>query len=70
MDDSIHQQVSEALQARIRGLPADLAIPPPVFLAMEGEFLKFDEPAKTLMTRFPVLAGLFGVWGWQPRGLR
>jgi uncharacterized protein (TIGR00369 family) len=55
MMSTVHQRIMTALEERRRTSPEGLLIPPPAFLAMQGEFVEFDEGALTLTTRFPVL---------------
>ena len=44
-------------------------IPPPVFDAMKGEFLAFDDKAGSLTTRFPVLKEHLNPYGSMQGGM-
>jgi len=69
MVHSEHERVREALHERMRRAQMDLVIPPPAFLAMHGEFVAFDETAKTLSTRFPVLSEQLNPFGTMQGGM-
>jgi acyl-coenzyme A thioesterase PaaI-like protein len=59
--DNIHQR----LGARVD----EYLIPPPVFKAMQGEFLDFDEEHGILKTRFPVLEKFLNPYGSMQGGM-
>lgn len=68
MEVSNHAKVSEALQNTMRGRADGLVIPPPAFVAMQGEFLEFDENGKTLTARFPILENQLNPFGTMQGG--
>jgi acyl-coenzyme A thioesterase PaaI-like protein len=68
MEVSNHAKVSEALQNTMRGRAEGLVIPPPAFVAMQGEFLEFDENGKTLTARFPILENQLNPFGTMQGG--
>jgi acyl-coenzyme A thioesterase PaaI-like protein len=68
-NDSDGEQIRAALRARMQEQGERLVIPPPVFLAMKGEFLEFDEQAKTLTTRFPILDDQLNPFGTMQGGM-
>ena len=47
----------------------DYLIPPPVFIAMQGEFIEFDLDIGTLTTRFPVLDEFRNPYGSMQGGM-
>lgn len=47
----------------------DYLIPPPVFIAMQGEFLEFDLDIGSLTTRFPVLEEFRNPYGTMQGGM-
>ena len=69
MRSSDHERISEALRAKMQGRAEDLVLPPPVFVAMRGEFLEFDEKSKTLTARFPVLSAQLNPFGTMQGGM-
>jgi acyl-coenzyme A thioesterase PaaI-like protein len=65
-----HEEISAALGAvRSEGGGAGLAMPPPVFLAMRGEFISFDRQAKVMTVRFPVLPEQLNPYGTMQGGM-
>jgi acyl-coenzyme A thioesterase PaaI-like protein len=69
MNNSEHEKIRDALQARMREMAAELIIPPPAFLTMQGEFLEYSESDQTLTTRFPVLPALLNPFGTMQGGM-
>ena len=59
--DIIHRRLGERVD-RFR-------VPPPVFEAMQGEFLAYDVEAGTLTTRFPVLDHYLNPYGTMQGGM-
>jgi acyl-coenzyme A thioesterase PaaI-like protein len=55
MKPTNRETLGAVLESRMRGRAEGLVIPPPAFVAMQGEFLEFDEPQNKLTARFPVL---------------
>ena len=42
-------------------------VPPPVFLAMKGEFLSYDATQMSLQCKFPVMAEQLSLWVYAGR---
>ncbi len=68
MNRPTHERIMAALVTCAERLPPNLRMPPPSFLTMRGEFLEFDEAAKTLTVRFPVLEGYLNPFGTMQGG--
>ena len=49
------EELHEILEKKFRGRMQEFLLPPPVFLAMQGELIKMDLQAGILEARFPVL---------------
>jgi uncharacterized protein (TIGR00369 family) len=64
-----HQQVVRALQACVEARQEGFEIPPPVFLAMQGEFVSYDGDRMTLVARFPVQAHQLNPFGTMQGGM-
>jgi acyl-coenzyme A thioesterase PaaI-like protein len=52
--NDLSTRILDALQARLGERVAEYRVPPPVFVAMQGQFVAFDPEAGTLSARFPV----------------
>lgn len=62
--------IDAALSKILAGSGADrLLMPPPVFVAMRGEFIGFDQENKILTVRFPVLAEQLNPYGSMQGGM-
>ena len=59
----------EMVRQRLGDNMDEYFIPPPVFEAMEGEFLAFDKDSGTLTTRFPVLDKHLNPYGTMQGGM-
>ena len=59
--DTIHERLGERLD--------EFLIPPPVFIAMQGEFLTFDAQDGVLVTHFPVLKEYLNPYGAMQGGI-
>ena len=57
------------VQERLGDRFDDYLIPPPVFIAMQGEFMDFDLDSGTLTTRFPVLDQFRNPYGFMQGGM-
>ncbi len=57
------------VQERLGDRFDDYLIPPPVFIAMQGEFMVFDLDSGTLTTRFPVLDQFRNPYGFMQGGM-
>ena len=64
-DTSIMEIIHQRLGDRIN----EFLVPPPVFKAMQGEFLTFDQEAGVLQTRFPVLEIFLNPYGSMQGGM-
>jgi acyl-coenzyme A thioesterase PaaI-like protein len=61
--------IAKAIQQRLGDRLDEFLIPPPVFVAMQGEFLSFDPEGGTLTTRFPVLQEHLNPYGTMQGGM-
>jgi acyl-coenzyme A thioesterase PaaI-like protein len=61
--------IAEIIQQRLGDRMDQYLIPPPVFVAMQGEFLAFDPEGGTLETRFPVLREHLNPYGTMQGGM-
>ncbi len=59
----------EILQARLGEAIEDYQIPPPVFVDMQGEFVRFNAAEGWLVTRFPVLERYCNPYGSMQGGM-
>ena len=64
-DASIMEIIHHRLGDRIN----EFLVPPPVFKAMQGEFLTFDQEVGVLQTRFPVLEKFLNPYGSMQGGM-
>ena len=65
----MHDELMEIIRDKLGDQQDKYLIPPPVFAAMEGEFLAFDRDAGTLITRFPVLEAHLNPYGAMQGGM-
>lgn len=61
--------VWDALRNRLGDRLGEYVIPPPVFVAMQGEFLRFDLDDGSLTARFPVLGDYLNPFGAMQGGM-
>ena len=61
--------LTDIIRNRLGEEARNYVIPPPVFEAMEGEFLAFDRNARSLTTRFPVLRQHLNPYGSMQGGM-
>lgn len=57
------------LESKFRDRIDQFAFPPPVFMAMQGEFIQLDLEAGLLTTRFPVLPSYLNPYGTMQGGM-
>jgi acyl-coenzyme A thioesterase PaaI-like protein len=65
----IHDEIMDIIRDKLGDQQDRYLIPPPVFHAMEGEFLRFDPDAKSLTTRFPILEAHLNPYGAVQGGM-
>jgi acyl-coenzyme A thioesterase PaaI-like protein len=65
VDASIIEIIYQRLGERMN----EFHLPPPVFKAMQGEFLSFDQDRGILKTRFPVLDSFLNPYGSMQGGM-
>jgi acyl-coenzyme A thioesterase PaaI-like protein len=61
--------VSETLRRKLGDRVDEYAFPPPVFAAMQGEFLEIDLDSGTLTVQFPVLDNYLNPYGTMQGGM-
>lgn len=61
--------IIDIIRKRLGDRADEYLIPPPVFVAMRGEFLAFDSDAESLTTRFPVLETSLNPYGSMQGGM-
>ena len=61
--------VKKAFDKMVGEMKDKVIVPPPVFDAMKGEFLRFDEEKGTLENRFPVLYEQLNPYGSMQGGI-
>ena len=61
--------VWDALRNRLGDRLGEYVIPPPVFVAMQGEFLRFDLDDGSLTAQFPVLEDYLNPFGAMQGGM-
>jgi len=61
--------IMELIENRLGDRFDEYLIPPPVFVAMHGEFLTFDRDGELLTTRFPVLEKYLNPYGSMQGGM-
>jgi acyl-coenzyme A thioesterase PaaI-like protein len=67
--DALPPLIAQSIQQRLGDRSDEYLIPPPVFVAMQGEFLAFDPEGGTLTTRFPVLQEYLNPYGAMQGGM-
>jgi len=63
------ENIKRLFEEKVGAMKDKLTIPPPVFDAMKGEFLKFDEENSTLDNRFPILREQLNPYGTVQGGV-
>jgi acyl-coenzyme A thioesterase PaaI-like protein len=67
--NTLHIMIMDTLRARLGDRLQEFAFPPPVFLAMKGEFVEFDRDTGSLTARFPVQASHLNPYGTVQGGM-
>jgi acyl-coenzyme A thioesterase PaaI-like protein len=67
--DPLSPAIMAILKERLGNQIAQYTFPPPVFAAMQGQFVAFDLEAGTLTARFPVLAHYLNPYGTMQGGM-
>ena len=62
-------QIMSILQNRFGDRMEDFVFPPPVFIAMQGEFLEYNSENHSLNVRFPVLESWLNPYGIMQGGM-
>ena len=65
----MQSQIMDIIRGRLGERADDYRVPPPVFLAMQGEFLAFNPEEGWLTTRFPVLDTHLNPYGSMQGGM-
>ena len=65
----LYTQIMGILEDRLGERVGDFSFPPPVFTAMQGEFLGFDLESGTLKVAFPVLDEQLNPYGTMQGGM-
>ena len=68
-NSGLPENVLNAFNNMVGDIKGNVTIPPPVFEAMKGEFLKFDEENGILECRFPVLKEHLNPYGTMQGGI-
>jgi uncharacterized protein (TIGR00369 family) len=61
--------IMDIIASRLGDRLDEYRIPPPIFVAMHGEFLQFDRDEELLITRFPVLERYLNPYGAMQGGM-
>ena len=67
--DSVHGAVWDALRANLGDRLDDYPVPPPVFEAMQAEFVDYDPVGQRLTARFPVCEIYLNPYGTMQGGM-
>lgn len=67
--DPLSAQVTEVLRHRFGDRLEEYAFPPPVFAAMQGQFLEIDLDSGKLTVQFPVLESYLNPYGTMQGGM-
>jgi acyl-coenzyme A thioesterase PaaI-like protein len=67
--DTLSSAIIEMLRSKLGDLADEYAVPPPVFTAMEGEFLELDLDAGVLTAQFPVRQSYLNPYGTMQGGM-
>jgi acyl-coenzyme A thioesterase PaaI-like protein len=68
-NESLASEILDVLRGKLGDRVGDYAFPPPVFIAMQGEFIDFDLDAGTLTAQFPVLESYLNPYGKMQGGM-
>ena len=68
-DAAILDEMMALLHERYGGELERYLVPPPVFLAMQGSFIRFDAVAAELSARFPILERWLNPYGLMQGGM-
>ena len=67
--DNLSSAIIDILRGKLGDRLGEYAFPPPIFAAMKGEFLKFDQDAGYLAAQFPVLENYLNPYGSMQGGM-
>jgi len=67
--DGLHEAIMDVLRGKLGDRMDQYAFPPPVFEAMQGEFLELNLEAGELTARFPVLESYLNPYGTMQGGM-
>jgi acyl-coenzyme A thioesterase PaaI-like protein len=67
--DRLSSAIMDVLRDKLGDRMDEYAFPPPVFVAMEGEFLELDLDAGSLTAQFPVLESYLNPYGMMQGGV-
>lgn len=67
--DGLSSAIMDILRGKLGERVDEYAFPPPVFVAMEGEFLELDQEAGLLTAQFPVLEHYLNPYGTMQGGM-
>jgi acyl-coenzyme A thioesterase PaaI-like protein len=65
----VENSILEIIHRRLGDRMSEFQLPPPVFKAMQGEFLSFNLEQGVLVTRFPVLDSFLNPYGSMQGGM-
>ena len=68
-DGDLFSAAMDVLQSKLGDRASEFTFPPPVFGAMEGEFVDLDLDAGTLVARFPVRESYLNPYGAMQGGM-
>ncbi len=69
MHKGLPENVKRIFEEKMVDMKDEVMVPPPVFKAMQGEFLHFDEKNAILENRFPVLEEQLNPYGTMQGGI-
>jgi len=69
LPNDLPDEIYTTLQKRLGDRMQSYRFPPPVFLAMQGEFVHFDPQQARLTTRFPILEQYLNPYGAMQGGM-
>ena len=65
----LHTRIMDTIRAKLGDRKDEYELPPPVFAAMHGEFLEYDQVNNVLINRFPVLKDFLNPYGTMQGGM-